>query len=152
MELGWCKSRFTIVPKRTNVLPTPVATNKTAGRNYNCGQDKFWVCPGSKPKTLQLHLHLLRTWSEGRVPWVTWTWYQRHQDTTRAQEAHTYYDTSENYKHGCQHNPGAHSQGYHLQCLHLWSCTSLNYTMKLDTQHVFDCLICTNTQEMHIPI
>jgi hypothetical protein len=22
-------------------------------------QDKFWVCPSSKPKTLQLHLHLV---------------------------------------------------------------------------------------------
>lgn len=65
------------------------ATNKAAGWNYNWGQNKFWVCPGSKPKTL--HLHHLRTWSEGRVPWVTWTWHQRHQDTTRAQEAHTYY-------------------------------------------------------------
>ncbi len=27
-----------------------------------------------------------------------------------------------------------------------------SYTMKLGTQHVFDCLICTNTQEMNIPI
>jgi hypothetical protein len=158
MELGQCKSRFTIVPKRTNVLPTPVATNKAAGRDYNWGQDKFWACPGSKPKTLQLHLHLLRTWSEGRVPWVTWTWHQRHQDTTRTQEAHTYYEGP------------AHT---HLRKLQTWmsnttqvltpSATNHNafifdlappcsYTMKLGTQHVFDCLICTNTQEMHIPI
>ncbi len=137
------------MPKRTDVLPTPVATNMAAGRNYN-GKTSSGSAQVPSPKPCNC-ICILFSMSDinltSKAP-------GHHQGTGSSYllprtSPYTPQKTTNMDVNTTQVlTPRATNRNAFIFDL----APPCSYTMKLGTQHVFDGLICTNTQKMHIPV